>query len=194
MTATNTNLHIIKEIYKRHGDARYGEKMSLISHSLQAALFAEKATDNEAIIVAAFLHDIGHLLQEYDDKEVLEMGDFGKVDHEIIGAKFLEHLGFGEEICVPIANHVRSKKYLCFVDKNYLDLLSPASLQTLYYQGGPMDSESARTFENEQYFEESIALRRLDDQAKIEDFNIDTALLDDLFTRIENYPKSSIKQ
>ncbi|MCL4115106.1 UNVERIFIED_CONTAM: hypothetical protein GTU68_037663 [Idotea baltica] len=161
--------------------------MSVNSHSLQAALLAEDAGYEDSQIVAAFLHDIGHLLHEVEKSKVDKMGEFGIVDHELIGAQYLESIGFEDKICVPIANHVKSKRYLCAIDKSYYDELSDASVQTLNYQGGPMSKEEVETFENEDYFTESVALRKLDDQAKIENFKIDNIRLKAVFDRIEKY-------
>ena len=56
----------IKEILERTGDARYGgEKISQLQHALQCAALAEDAGCDAALITAALLHDIGHLVDQH---------------------------------------------------------------------------------------------------------------------------------
>ena len=46
-------------------------------------------------------------------------------------------------------------------------MLSDASLQTLAFQGGSMTESEAIVFEQNPYLNEIIAVRRIDEQAKI---------------------------
>ena len=53
----------ILDLFSRQGDAAYfGEAVSQREHALQAAFQAECEGAADALIVAALLHDIGHLL------------------------------------------------------------------------------------------------------------------------------------
>jgi gamma-butyrobetaine dioxygenase len=63
--------------------------------------------------------------------------------------------------------HVAAKRYLCAVEEPYLAGLSPASVQSLALQGGPMSDVEARAFERLPFATEAIRLRRWDDEAKI---------------------------
>src|SRR5262249_21308049 len=61
-----TRAEIIERIiclFKEHGDAAYlGEAVSQTEHALQAAWAAEKNRAPAALVAAALLHDLGHLL------------------------------------------------------------------------------------------------------------------------------------
>ena len=67
------------------------------------------------------------------------MGGYGIKSHEKIGGDFLRDLGFPERIAKLVENHVQAKRYLTFKYPEYFEKLSKASLQTLSYQGGPMN-------------------------------------------------------
>jgi gamma-butyrobetaine dioxygenase len=92
--------------------------------------------------------------------------DQGRDDaHEAIGAKFLARW-FGPEVSEPVRLHVQAKRYLCRVQPDYLDNLSPLSQRTLQIQGGPMTEEEARAFEHLPFFEDAVRLRRWDEAGK----------------------------
>ena len=74
--------------YEKYGSSDYiGEPVTQIEHMTQGAMFAELDHQKPEIVIAMFLHDIGHLLVE-DNPEL--MGDLGVANHEKIGRKFLE--------------------------------------------------------------------------------------------------------
>ena len=53
----------IRGLYREHGDVAYsGEPVTQLEHALQSGLLAEEAGADDALIAAAFLHDLGHLL------------------------------------------------------------------------------------------------------------------------------------
>ncbi len=64
-------MQIIDEIltlFASHGEAAYfGEAVSQQAHALQAACLAEQEGAPDALVVAALLHDIGHLLHGQED-------------------------------------------------------------------------------------------------------------------------------
>jgi predicted HD phosphohydrolase len=66
------------------GQARYDEAVTLLEHALQSVALAECETSQNSDIVAALLHDVGHLLM----KEHWQREDFLDKDlkHEIVGA------------------------------------------------------------------------------------------------------------
>jgi phosphonate degradation associated HDIG domain protein len=154
----------IDDLFRRKGASLYGgEAVTQTEHALQAAMLAERSGAPPAQIAAALLHDIGHLLHDLPD----DVADSGTDDvHEQLGYEWLcEH--FPPEVTEPVRRHVDAKRYLCAVDETYLATLSPASMQSLHLQGGPLTPEEVRTFECEPLFEESLELRRWDDQAKV---------------------------
>ena len=53
----------IHGLYREHGHVAYsGEPVTQLEHALQSGLLAEEAGADEALVAAAFLHDLGHLL------------------------------------------------------------------------------------------------------------------------------------
>jgi [1-hydroxy-2-(trimethylamino)ethyl]phosphonate dioxygenase len=169
MDKTIVPIEAIETLFARRGqDAYFGEPVSQLEHALQAAHLAEQAQAPPAQIVAALLHDIGHLLHGLEET----VADDGlDAEHERVGNKWL-HAYFPEEVCAPVRLHVNAKRYLCATDSSYLAQLSPASLQSLKLQGGPMTDSEVAEFEEEPYFRQAVQLRRWDDQAKIEDFEV----------------------
>lgn len=166
----------ILDLYKKHGDLEYGEGFSVNAHSIQSGMLAKQKEYSTDLILAAFLHDIGHIsaLEEVNDS-VQSMGEYGIVSHEDLGADYLKNLGFEEKITTPIKNHVASKRYFCAVDSEYYDKLSTASKKTLEYQDGKMSAAEIKAFQEDPFFEDSLALRKIDDQAKDENFQVTTS-------------------
>ena len=87
----------------------------------QGAMFAELDHQKPEIVIAMFLHDIGHLLVE-DNPNM--MGELGVENHETLGRKFLEDLGIPEPIPELVENHVKVKRYLVAVNPSYYQKLS----------------------------------------------------------------------
>ena len=154
----------IFSLYAARGSAAYfGEAVSMTEHGLQAAHFAELEGAREAVIAAALLHDIGHLIATVPD----DINDWTfDARHEATGARWLGKR-FGAEVAEPVRLHVRAKRYLCATDPTYLSQLSPASVLTLKLQGGPMPADEVAGFEAEPGYREAIVVRRCDDRGKI---------------------------
>ena len=151
-------------IFQQRGAAAYfGERVSMTEHALQAAYFAQQESAPATLIVAALLHDIGHLVEEAPD----DLGDWtADAKHEEIGARWLAQR-MPPDIAGPVRLHVPAKRYLCATDSNYVAMLSHASLVTLKLQGGPMPRDELLQFEAQRYFKDAIRLRRWDDQGRI---------------------------
>jgi phosphonate degradation associated HDIG domain protein len=157
---------MIASLFAQSGhDAYFGEPVTQLEHALQAAQLAEQAGADRETVVAAFLHDIGHLLPEEEGHAYMD--GYGTVDHERLGADFLRQRGFSEKVAQLIENHVNAKRYLVAKSMNYFERLSEASLRTLEFQGGPMTADEATRFEQHPYFNEILQMRRWDEQAKI---------------------------
>jgi 2-amino-1-hydroxyethylphosphonate dioxygenase (glycine-forming) len=153
--------------YKSYGGEEYaGEKVTQLEHMVQAAELAEEQGYDEEVILAAFLHDIGHICEQGRGDN--EMDGFGIKDHEQIGADFLLQKGFSKKIARLVESHVEAKRYLTYKRPKYFEQLSDASKKTLAYQGGPMDKEEAEAFEKYPLFDLIIQMRKWDEQAKIE--------------------------
>jgi phosphonate degradation associated HDIG domain protein len=165
----------IIDLYKKHGGNEYaGEKVTQLEHMVQAAELAKQNGSDDEMILAAFLHDIGHICAAaYTDNS---MGKFGIINHERIGAQFLRKRGFTERVIRLVENHVSAKRYLTFKYPEYFDGLSEASKKTLEYQGGRMNPDEAILFEQDDLFEDFIAMRRIDEMAKEENQPMDASL------------------
>ncbi|HKI32926.1 MAG TPA: HD domain-containing protein [Gemmataceae bacterium] len=144
-------------------DAYFGESVSQAAHALQSAHLAEQAGADDALVVAALLHDVGHLLHGLSE-DVAERGIDGR--HEQGGADWLAR-HFGPAVSEPVRLHVAAKRYLCAVEPLYFAGLSPASRRSLDLQGGPFDADGVRAFEAGQHFRDAVRLRRWDDEAKV---------------------------
>jgi phosphonate degradation associated HDIG domain protein len=151
-------------LFQERGDAAYlGEPVSQTEHALQTAWFAEQAGAGSALITAALLHDVGHLLHDLPEDCALAGIDDA---HEVRGERWLARY-FGPDVTEPIRLHVAAKRFLCATDPDYLGLLSEASLRSLKLQGGPFTPEEVTQFRQNPHCEAAIALRRFDEQAKV---------------------------
>jgi len=155
----------IIEIFRKKGGEDYaGEEITQLEHACQAAQLAEQQGFDDEVILAAFLHDLGHLLS--DDEED-DMDGFGVRNHEAVGADFLKQRGFSDKIATLVKSHVEAKRYLCFANQRYYDNLSQASKMTLAYQGGPMNATEAAAFEQNPLKTLIIRMRTWDEEAKV---------------------------
>jgi phosphonate degradation associated HDIG domain protein len=153
----------VLRLFKERGDAAYlGEPVSQTEHALQTARAAEQAGAGSALVAAALLHDVGHLLHDLPEDCALSGIDDA---HEVRGARWLSR-HFGPEVAEPVRLHVAAKRFLCATDPTYSGLLSEASLRSLRLQGGPLTPDEADQFRAHPHAEAAVALRRLDEQAK----------------------------
>ena len=153
----------IVRLYRVPGAARYGmEAVNQDQHAQQCAALAEEAGAPPALVVAALLHDLGHLLCAG-----LESDDDSPEDglHEYRALPFLRG-AYPDAVLQPIRLHVAAKRFLCFAEPGYWEALSPASRRSLELQGGPFDARAAAAFSADHHAADAIALRRWDDKAK----------------------------
>jgi gamma-butyrobetaine dioxygenase len=159
-----TIVETIMELFARRGASAYhGESVSQTEHALQAANLAEREGAPDRLVVAALLHDVGHLL-DGQDEDLAHRGVDGR--HEEAGCGWLaQH--FGPDVTEPVRLHVAAKRYLCAVSPSYLAGLSPASRLSLSLQGGTMNDEEQGEFERNPTHGDAIRLRHWDDTAKV---------------------------
>lgn len=142
---------------------RYGlADVTQLDHALQSAALAVERGLGDALAVAALMHDIGHLLPA-EDVSLAEQGIDDR--HEAAGAAMLATL-FGPEVVEPIRMHVAAKRWLCTVEADYFDRLSPDSVRSLELQGGRMSPAEAAAFSASPHAVAAANLRRIDDDAK----------------------------
>jgi [1-hydroxy-2-(trimethylamino)ethyl]phosphonate dioxygenase len=162
--AIDNPVAFVMRLFKERGDAAYiGEPVSQTEHALQAAWAAEQGGADAALISAALLHDVGHLLHDLPE----DCANHGIDDaHEVRGARWLEE-HFGPDVTEPVRLHVPAKRFLCATDPAYFGRLSEASVLSLKLQGGPFSPVEVAEFRAHAYAGSALALRRYDEQAKI---------------------------
>jgi len=157
----------IIHLYELYGEAEYaGEKVSQLEHMVQAAQLARDQGFEDEVVLAAFLHDIGHIAES--QSEFNTMGKYGIKDHEALGADFLSKRGFSIRLIRLVGSHVIAKRWLTLREPGYYDKLSEASKKTLVYQGGPLTDAEADLMEKDPLFREIVQMRRWDEEAKLE--------------------------
>jgi phosphonate degradation associated HDIG domain protein len=166
---TTASVEDVLALYDRWGGHRYDEALTQHDHAVQTAALAAAAGGSDALVVAALLHDVGHLLDlEANDGRPGASTDLA---HEARGARYLAGL-FPPEVTGPIALHVTAKRYRCTVDPGYRDTLSAGSTRSLALQGGRMTVEEVARFEHHPGFEDAVRLRGWDDDAKVDGLEV----------------------
>jgi [1-hydroxy-2-(trimethylamino)ethyl]phosphonate dioxygenase len=180
MTHQHPAVADIHRLFGSRGQSLYGgEAVTQLEHGLQTAALAERAGSTPALVTAALLHDVGHLLHDLAD----DAPDHGVDDvHEQAGARWAERW-FGPAVVRPLELHVAAKRYLCATDANYFARLSPPSVLSLKLQGGPMSADEVRAFEADPHFADAVRLRHWDETAKI--VGLDTPPLDHFLGYVE---------
>lgn len=160
----------IETFFSDRGHEQYAKEMvSQLQHALHCASLAENDGAPPQQIVAALLHDVGHIMTTDNLPEGLEVNLHDK--HEERAYKWLKGV-FGDAVAEPVRLHVKAKRYLCTVDADYRATLSPTSLKSFKDQGGDMSAEEIQAFEREPYFQQAIQLRKWDDTAKDPDMPV----------------------
>jgi phosphonate degradation associated HDIG domain protein len=156
-------------LFRAKGDAAYlGEPVSQTEHAIQTAAVAASRGAGPVLVVAALLHDLGHLVHAMAE----DAADHG-IDtvHEEAGAAWLGRW-FPRSVTEPIRLHVAAKRYLCAVEPDYLARLSPASVHSLQLQGGPFSAAEVAVFEAAPHAMDAVEVRRCDDIGKCPDLTI----------------------
>ncbi|MCR9293719.1 MAG: HD domain-containing protein [bacterium] len=167
------NIAQLKTLFETRGDSEYGgEAVTQLEHALQAAALAEEENASPQMIVAALLHDVGHLMHELP----ADAPENGVDDHhENTGSNQLKKV-FPLQVTEPIRMHVDAKRYLCAKYPEYFRTLSEPSIVSLRLQGGPMNPQETADFEANEFAHDATRLRRWDDTAKVP--NLETKSLD----------------
>lgn len=159
-------------LYEEFGTFTYDEELAQLDHALQTAALAAHEAASEELVVAALLHDVGHLLAiqagRAEGESAVPAED---LTHEAVGARYLAGL-FPPAVTGPIALHVRAKRYLCAMDSEYVAGLSAGSVRSLKLQGGPMSVTEVRVFERNPASASAVRLRGWDDGGKLDDLQV----------------------
>ena len=157
------NLQDIRALFDTWGALAYsGESVSQLEHALQSGALAQQEGASDELVAAAFLHDLGHLLNRQGETPTTR----GVDDlHQYYALPFLRSV-LPDSVLEPIRLHVDAKRYLCAVDTAYFGCLSPDSVRSLQLQGGVFSDEEAAEFAARPYASDAVKLRRWDDRAK----------------------------
>src|SRR4029453_7384647 len=150
-------------LFGRKGGRAYdGEPVTQLEHALQTAARAEAAGASDALVTAALLHDLGHMLNDQGETPTLR----GVDDlHQFAALPFLRAT-FGDDVLEPIRLPVHAKRYLCAVRPDSYESLSADSKRSLVLQGGVYGEADAAAFIARPYAADAVKLRVWDDHAK----------------------------
>jgi phosphonate degradation associated HDIG domain protein len=154
---------VVRLFETKGGRAYEGEGVSQLEHALQTAHHAERAGAAPALVCAALLHDIGHLLNDRGETPTLRGVDD---EHQNAALPFLRG-HFPQEVLEAIRLHVDAKRYLCATRADYYDRLSEDSKRSLALQGGVFAPAEAERFIRQPYAADAVKVRLWDDAAKI---------------------------
>jgi phosphonate degradation associated HDIG domain protein len=159
----NLSVMAISELYQEKGDLHYdGEGVSQLAHAWQCGQLAKADGVSPQLQLAAWLHDIGHLLSTKEGTPTI----YGYDDHhENVGGSFLARY-FSEKVSRPVLMHVLAKRYLVSTYPEYHKSLSPDSIRSLALQGGLMTEQECSEFIALPFAEDALALRRWDESGK----------------------------
>jgi phosphonate degradation associated HDIG domain protein len=153
----------ILSLYETRGGREYdGEGVSQLEHALQTATHAERAGAAPALVCAALLHDIGHMLNDRGETPTLRGIDD---EHQNAALPFLRG-HFPDAVLEPIRLHVDAKRYLCATRADYYGRLSEDSKRSLKLQGGVFSAEQAERFIRQPHAADAVKVRLWDDAAK----------------------------
>jgi len=177
----------ILALFRERGALAYeGEGITQLQHAFQCGHLAAAAGATPALQLAAWLHDVGHLMSGLDGSPTTRGIDDA---HEHLAARALR-LTFGDAVAEPVALHVQAKRYLVATHPPYQAQLSPDSRRSLALQGGPMDGDEALAFRGGRFAEDALRLRAWDERGKRPDWKPDSddaalAELAELMSRVQ---------
>jgi len=153
----------IVALFEAQGGLSYdGESVTQLQHGWQCGRLAAQAGATPALQLAAWLHDVGHLMTGLPGSPTTQGIDDA---HEALGAQLLGGL-FGPAVGEPVALHVQAKRYLVAMQAGYRQGLSPDSVRSLALQGGPMTDTEAAAFMLQPHARDALRVRVWDDLAK----------------------------
>lgn len=173
----------ILELYERRGFRASGTAgVSPLQHAWQCGRLARAAGASPSLQLAAWLHDLGHLLDEgAPSLQPLDRADETRAaasaawnvaalrrhrnQHALRGAAVLLPL-FGPTVSGPIALHAEAKRCLAALRPAYRRNLSAAALHQLALEGGAMPLPEARAFMQRPHAPAALRLRLWDDAAR----------------------------
>lgn len=145
-------------LFAGSGWREYGESVTQLAHALQCAALAHQDRADDEVVVAALLHDVGHLVGHADERPERHHGS---------GGAALVRPFVPPRVAWLIEHHVIAKRYLCTVDPRYVEQLSSASRRSYAVQGARLQPDEQLALETRPWFADAVRLRRWDDAAKV---------------------------
>jgi phosphonate degradation associated HDIG domain protein len=154
----------IEKLFRDHGHIAYsGEGVTQLEHALQTAERAERENAPPELVTAAFLHDLGHLL----NRQGATPTERGIDDqHQYFAIPFIREL-FPPSVVEAIRLHVDAKRALCALEPEYYEALSEDSKRSLTLQGGVFSRQETEEFLAKPFADNAMRVRRWDDAAKV---------------------------
>jgi phosphonate degradation associated HDIG domain protein len=151
------------DIFVGRATRRYGlSDVNQLQHALQCAALAEADGAAPGTVLAALLHDVGHMIHTLGENPAGRGIDDA---HEQLGGAWLAER-FGPEVSEPVRLHVAAKRYLCTIEPDYFGKLAPDSVRSLELQGGLMSADEVEAFRAHPQHAEAVRVRRFDEMAK----------------------------
>jgi predicted HD phosphohydrolase len=156
-------LNIVGLLVKRGVVWMDDDAVSALDHALQCAALARRAGAGDEVVLAALLHDVGHLISDAEESPVTHHGKWA--------ARFLQPF-VPTRVAWLVEHHVVAKRYLCTVDRSYAERLSLGSLRSSLRQGGTLDRAACLALERERWLPDVLSIRRWDEEAKTHGLNV----------------------
>lgn len=154
----------ILALFERHGARQYdGDGVTQLQHAWQCGRLAARAGAPPSLQLAAWLHDLGHLMSDLAGSPTTRGLDDR---HETLAGDLLRPI-FGDAVAGPVQQHVQAKRCLVATHLGYRDRLSMDSVRSLALQGGPMTADDAADFIRRPHAQDALRLRAWDDAAKV---------------------------
>lgn len=153
-------METLLDLIRREGDRRcHGEPVSQLEHAWQCGHLAAKSGASQALQLACWLHDVGHLFLDSEDET--QASDASE-RHAQVAAPVLLAL-WGPEVSEPVRLHVMARRYLLARHPKYGQKLSKDVQRQIQREGGALSEEACLAFESEPFWREALQLRIWDD-------------------------------
>jgi len=152
----------LSDLFVRLGHAHYGEDVSQLEHALQTAHHAHVDGAPPALIAAALLHDVGHMMQKAGEDAAARGVD---TRHEPLRAGHPSR-GFRPDGPAPVRLHAAAARHSCAAPPGALAAHSQPAPQRPALQGGPMSPAEVADFLAEPAALAALRLRGYDELGK----------------------------
>jgi 2-amino-1-hydroxyethylphosphonate dioxygenase (glycine-forming) len=152
--AMNDQVREVFSLYELAGGERYfNHPVTQLNHASATASYAAREGFDDDVVVAAFLHDIGHLCTAVG-KCHPEPGR----SSESTGADYLRMMGFPDAVAWLLENQTKARQYLTSLYPSFFVSLGKDRQDEVIAAGGPLPAKEAADFEQEELFRPSIRL------------------------------------